>query len=233
MKIDNREQANFYYSKMHEVLKEYLQDWNINPINLRKYFKKGSSKYNNFLERSGLSEVKGIHRVFDDVLDDMASFKKEYIASYESFTLNNESILSLKSALYLNLKEANLDMEKFLADYFDTNLSLVTGLSLTKHLYLVEDWDTDKYIYIYDQDDIDTITDNFMNYFYQFASKKDIDLVFNLSLNLKNLISFDDFSSKVEDSLTEQKVIDIICSLTESKFIIKKEKYFIFHTDNF
>jgi hypothetical protein len=233
MKIENKDQANFYYKKVNELLSEYLDKWNINPINLRKYFKKGSSKYKNFLERNGLSEVKGIERVFDDILDDMSYFKKEYIAKFESFTLIDNSILSLKSALYLNLKEASIDMEKALADYYDTNLSFVTPLSLLKHFYLVEDWDKDIHVYIFDEEDIEIIKNNFMNYFYQFSSKKDIDLFFNLSVNMKNLISFDDFSKKIEDSLDDDKIVEIISSLLNSKFIDKKEKYFIFKSDKF
>lgn len=233
MKIQTREQANFYYKKVNDLLNEYLEKWDINPINLRKYFKKGSTKYKSFLERNGLADVKGIEKVFDDILDDMVSFKKEYIAKFESYTMVNDEIPSLKSALYFKLKEASLEMEKFLADYFDTNLSFVTPLSLTKHLYLIEDWDKDKHVYIFDEEDLEIIKNNFMNYFYQYASKKDIDLFFNLSVNMKNLMSFEEFSKKVEDSLTEEKNIEIISSLIESKFIGKKEKYFIFQSNNF
>ena len=233
MKIENKEHANFYYKKMNELLSDYLDKWNIDPINLRKYFKKGSTKYKNFLERNGLSNIKGIERVFDDILDDMASFKKEYIATFESYSVVSGEFTNLRSALYFNLKEADIEMEKFLADYFDTNLSFVTGLSLTKHLYLVEDWNKDMHIYIYDQEDIDIIKNNFMNYFYQYSSKKDLDLFFNLSVNMKNLISFSDFSEKIKDSLTDDKIVEIISSLTDSKFVEKSEKYFIFQTDKF
>ncbi len=230
MKIENSSQANYYYNHIHELLKDYTVEWSIKPSNLRKYFKKGSKRYKNFLERNDLSEIKGIDVVFNDILDDMSSFEKEHVMKFESFLEKtpDESILSFIKS---NLKEVDIKMEKFLADFFDTNLSNITLLSPSKHLYNIEDWEEEKKIYIYDLEDLEVIKTNLIKYLYNYVIKQEIPMILKIDLLVGDLINFEDFSKKMEKSLNEDKLLDTISTILSSEFLIRKNNYFLWKSN--
>jgi hypothetical protein len=231
MKIENSSQANYYYNHIHDLLKDYTEQWGIKASNLRRYFKKGSKKYKNFLERNNLLGIKGIEVVFNDILDDMSSFEKEYVMKFESFLEKNPNEFSLFSSIKLNLKESDIKMEKFLADFFDTNLSNITLLSPSKHLYNIEDWEEEKKVYIYDLEDIEVINKNLIKYLYNHIIKQEISMIFKIDLLIGDLINFEDFSLKIEKHLTDDKLIEIISMILSSEFLVKKNNYFLWKSN--
>lgn len=230
MKIENSTQANYYYNHIHSLLKEYTEQWNILPSSLRKYFKKGSKKYKSFLERNDLISIKGIEIIFNDILDDMSSFEKEYVMKFESFVESNTSN-SIISSLRLNIKEADIKTEKFLADFFDTNLSNITLLSPSKHLYNIEDWDEEKKVYVFSKENLFIMMENLVKYLYDDFIKKEISTLFMISFMLDDLISFDDFFEKINKIITEPKLIEIISSLLSSTFLENKNDFYIWKSN--
>ena len=229
MKIENSQQAKYYYKHINDLLKNYIEDWGIKPSNLRKYFKKNSKKYNNFLERNGLMEIKGIKTILDDILDDLYSFEKEYVKKFESFVSGDNN--SLKNIFYKNIKESDIKMEKILADYFDTNLSDVKPISSSKHLFKISTWDSDDLVYIYDEEDLNIIKNNIIEYFYNHISSKEVDILYNISFVLKNIVSFDDFNQKIEDKIDNKKIIEIISELLSSEFLENYNNFYIWKSN--
>ena len=127
MSINNREDLNKYYDIINELVDEYIDKWKIRPSRLKKYLKPGTKRFQNFLNRNNLSEVNGSDRILRDIIDDRTSMEKDGILTFESYKLfesDNFEIKSLEECLYKGVEKADLKMEKVLADYFDTNLSL-------------------------------------------------------------------------------------------------------------
>jgi hypothetical protein len=53
MSINSREDANRYYQVVNKLVDEYMDKWKIRPVNLKKYLKEGSDKFEKFIERNG------------------------------------------------------------------------------------------------------------------------------------------------------------------------------------
>ena len=59
MSINNREDANRYYQMINDLVDEYTEKNKIRPSNLKRYLQPGSERFNKFLERNKLKDVKG------------------------------------------------------------------------------------------------------------------------------------------------------------------------------
>ena len=59
MSINNTEDANKYYQLINNLIDKYIVDNGIRPSKLRNYLKPGGDRFNKFLERNKLKDIKG------------------------------------------------------------------------------------------------------------------------------------------------------------------------------
>jgi hypothetical protein len=231
MSINNREEANKYYQLVNELVDDYIDKWKIRPSNLKRYLKTGSERFNKFILRNNLSEVNGINKVISDVIDDRVSMETDGVMAFESFKYFESSefkIESLKQTLYKGIEKSDINMEKALADYFDTNLGDIDVLDSDKHLFKVSGWsDDDIKVVIYSNEDLELITDNIFEHLYEELTKKEIEITNNIKINLDKLIDKDKFNEQFSDIFNDKKVVENISDLLSAKYKANKGKYHI------
>ena len=231
MSINNREEANRYYQLVNELVDDYIDKWKIRPSNLKRYLKPGSERFNKFILRNNLSEVVGINRVINDVIEDRVSMEKDGVMAFESFKYFESSdfkIDSLKQTLYKGIEKSDINMEKALADYFDTNLGDIDVLDSDKHLFKISGWsDEDIKAIIYSEEDLDVITNNIFEHLYDELVKKEVEITENIKISLNKLIDKDKFNEQFSDIFDEKKIIKTISDLLSSEWKEKTNKYHI------
>jgi hypothetical protein len=233
MSINNREDANKYYQIVNELVDDYIDKWKIRPSNLKRYLTPGSERFNKFLLRNNLSEVKGADRVLADVISDRASMEEDGVITFESFLYfesNEFKVESLKQCLYKGIEKADIKMEKVLADHFDTNLGSIDIIDADKHIFKLEDWEGDDWkVIIYSNEEMELIKSNMIDYLYDEISKKEVELVNNISISLSKLVNKDNFNDKMGDIFTKDFLNDTIteCLSGEFKFKSEVDNYFI------
>lgn len=214
MSINNREDANKYYHLINGLVDDYIETWKIRPSNLKRYLQPGTERFSKFLERNKLSDIKGTDIILRDVIEDRYNMEKDGIVTFESFNIlesNEFKIQSIKSCLYKGINKATIEMEKVLADYFDTNLGSVSVEDSDKHKFKIDDWGGEGLkVVIYSSEDIELIKYNIVEHLYEEVSKKEIELVEGMSISLESLIDFQNFSNKVSGKLTTEENCQLI-----------------------
>jgi hypothetical protein len=233
MSISNREDANKYYHLINELVDDYIDKWKIRPSNLKKYLKPGSERFNKFLLRNKLSEVKGASVILSDIIEDRASMEKDGVLKFETFKYfesNDFKIDSLKECLYKGIEKADIKMEKILADFFDTNLSSIDILDAYKHLFKLENWENDDWkVIIYSKEDLDIIKENIIENIYKEINEKEVELSSNIKVSLSKLIDNEIFYKKMIDIFTEDNLIKKVTDLLGDNYSFKSKisSYFI------
>ena len=230
MSINNREDLNNYYNIINELVDEYIDKWKIRPSRLKKYLKPGTKRFQNFLDRNKLSEVNGSGRILKDIIEDRTSMEKDGVLTFESYKIfesDEFEIKSMSQCLYKGIEKANLKMEKVLADYFDTNLSSISVEDSEKHIFKVDTWSDEKKVIVYSKEELDLIRENIYDHLYLELSKKNVDLVDNLSIELTDLIEKDKLMDKLESIFNKEFTIKTISKLIDYKFESERSDHFI------
>lgn len=230
MSINNREDLNNYYNIINELVDEYIDKWKIRPSRLKKYLKPGTKRFQNFLDRNKLSEVNGSGRILKDIIEDRTSMEKDGVLTFESYKIfesDEFEIKSMSQCLYKGIEKANLKMEKVLADYFDTNLSSISVEDSEKHIFKVDTWSDEKKVIAYSKEELDLIRENIYDHLYLELSKKNVDLVDNLSIELTDLIEKDKLMDKLESIFNKEFTIKTISKLIDYKFESERSDHFI------
>lgn len=213
MSIKSREDANKYYTIINELVDDYIDKWKIRPMNLRKYLKEGSVRIDKFIKRNGLSDINGIKRIVNDVIDDRVHMEKDGVLTFENFKLfesNEFKINSLSQCLYKGIGKADIKSEKILADHFDSNLSQIDIIDSEKHLFKINNWENkDLLVIIYNNEEFDIIKSNIKEYLLNELLKKEIDFV-GIKLNIENFIDSDKFEKSISDKLSDDKLTEMV-----------------------
>ena len=238
MSINNREDANKYYQKINELIDDYMDKWKIRPSNLKRYLQPGSERFNKFLLRNDLKEVNGIDRVLSDVIDDRVNMETDGVLTFESFKFfesDEFKVSNLKGSLYKGVEKSDLNMEKVLADVFDTNLGSIDVVDSDKHFFKVNDWNGKNInVLIYSLEELKVIEGNIFDYLYNELCKKDIELTSNIHVKLSDLVKRDIFEDKMygifkinEDGNTPDFLIKLISDITNMSYQKSFNNYFI------
>lgn len=191
MSINNREDANKYYQQINELIDDYMDKWKIRPSNLKRYLQPGSERFTKFLHRNNLKEVNGIDRVLSDVIDDRVNMETDGVLTFESFKIfesDEFKVSNLKQALYKGIEKADLNMEKVLADVFDTNLGSIDVVDSDKHFFKVNDWNgKDINVLIYSKEDLELIKNNIIDSLYEELKSKKVLLGGLIELSLSSI----------------------------------------------
>lgn len=230
--MTNHEDVNKYYNQINGLIDEYLETHRIKPSNLKRYLKKGSERFQNFLKRNNLDGIKGAERVLQDVIDDRYALESDKILTFESFNIFESQefkILDLKECLYKGISKSTLEHEKILADAFDTNLGLIDPIDGDKHIYSVEGFSKDKIkAIIYTSPEIDVIKNNIQEYAWEVLSKSNVKITDGISIQLGNLINKELFYKNVENVVNKQSTIDTIKSVLGMDLKENSENFTIF-----
>jgi hypothetical protein len=214
MSIGSREDANKYYQLINGLVDEYLESHKIRPSRLKKYLTPGGQRFNKFLERNKLNSIQGADRILRDVIEDREYMEKDGVITFESFNLFESSewkISNLKQCIYKGIDKAGIDMEKVLADYFDTNLGSIDVLDSDKHKFKIEDWKNDDWmIVVYSEEELDVIKENIIDHLLDEISEKELELGGDIKIKLNDLIKEEIFSEKLNEILTKTKMCKII-----------------------
>lgn len=184
--INNREDANRYYQQINELIDDYIDKWKIKPSNLGRYLKPGSDRFNKLLGRNNLKEVNGIDRILSDVIEDRVNMERDSVLTFENFKFfeSDEFKLSnLKQCLYKGIEKVDINMEKVLADVFDTNLGSIDVIDSDKHVFKIDGVD----IVIYSKEDLEIIKNNMIDYLFEELKSKKVLLGGLVELSLSNI----------------------------------------------
>ncbi len=214
MSINTREDANKYYQIINGLIDDYIDNHKIRPSKLRTYLKPGGQRFNKFLERNKLKDIKGAEIILKDIIEDREHMESDGVITFESFNLLESTeykISNLKQCLYKGIEKSDIKMEKSLADYFDVNLGSIDVIDSEKHKFRLEDWQNDDWnVVIYSNEEYEIIKHNMIDHFYDEVEKKEIELVEGLSIKLSKLINNEEFSEKLKSELTESKLNSLI-----------------------
>ena len=233
MSINNREDANRYYQLINNLVDEYTERNKIRPSNLKRYLQPGSERFNRFLERNKLKDIKGASIILKDIIEDRVSMEKDGVITFESFKMFESEefkIQSLKQCLYKGIEKATQKMEKILADYFDTNLGDIDIVDSDKHIFKLNDWENSEWdVVIYSKEEMDVILTNVVEHMYEELSKKKIELSQHISIELYDLIKEDVFINKIQNILSDDMAKKLISDCLDNNFKFKDEfnDYFI------
>jgi hypothetical protein len=136
----------------------------------------------------------------------------------------------MKQCLYKGIEKATQNMEKVLADHFDTNLGDIDIVDTDKHIFKINDWNNhDVEVVIYSKEEMDVILTNIVEHLYGELSKKKIELSQHISIELSDLIKEDAFTTKIENILTGDLAKKLISDCLDNGFRFKDEfkGYFI------
>ena len=233
MSIKSREDANKYYQIVNELVDEYMSMEKIRPSMLKGYLSPGSKNFNNFIQRRDeIKGIKGIEIVLSDVIEDRASMESDGVLTFENFKFfesDEFKIASMKQCLYKGIEKADLNMEKVLADVFDTNLGSIDLVDTDKHCFKIEE---EEEVFIYSKEDIDIIELNIIDHLYDELCKKDVVLTDDISMNLSDLVGKEAFVKKLDEFFTEEFLLKLIGGLLDSEYYkegesVGKGNYFI------
>lgn len=193
MSINNREDANKYYQEINKLIDDYMESGKIRPSNLKNYLKPGSDRSKKFLARNNYKEVVGIDQVFSDVIEDRVNMERDGVLSFENFKFfesDEFKISNLKVCLYKGIEKVDLNMEKVLADVFDTNLGSIDVIDSSKHIFKINDWNGENInILIYSKDDLELIKSNLVDCLYDELTSKKVLLGGLIEISLKDITS--------------------------------------------
>jgi hypothetical protein len=222
MSINTREDANKYYQMINNLVDEYTEKNKIRPSNLKRYLQPGSERFNRFLERNKLKDIKGASVILKDIIEDRDSMEKDGVITFESFKMFESEefkIHSMKQCLYKGIEKATQQMEKVLADHFDTNLGDIDIIDADKHIFKINDWNNyDAEVVIYSKEELEVIEGNMIDHLYSELSKSKISLTDSISIELSDLVKKEAFESKMLDFFTKDFLIKTISDLLNGEF---------------
>jgi len=222
MSINTREDANKYYQMINNLVDEYTEKNKIRPSNLKRYLQPGSERFNRFLERNKLKDIKGASVILKDIIEDRDSMEKDGVITFESFKMFESEefkIHSMKQCLYKGIEKATQQMEKVLADHFDTNLGDIDIIDADKHMFKINDWNNyDAEVVIYSKEELEVIEGNMIDHLYSELSKSKISLTDSISIELSDLVKKEAFENKMLDFFTKDFLIKTISDLLNGEF---------------
>ena len=217
--INNREDANKYYQQVNELIDDYMDKWKVRPSSLKRFLPNGSERFNKFLHRNNLKDVNGIEQVLSDVINDRVNMVKDGVLTFENFKVfesDEFKVSNLRQCLYKGIEKADLNMEKVLADVFDTNLGSIDVVDSGKHIFKVNDWNgKDINVLIYSKEDLELIKSNLVDCLYDELTSKKVLLGGLIDVSLVDFVSQDGFTTMMSNQLSGDGLNDIINHLLE------------------
>jgi hypothetical protein len=149
--------------------------------------------------------------------------------SYKLYESEEFKITSLIQCLYKGIGKTDINTEKFLADYFDTNLSHIDIVDSDRHIFKINDWENkDLIAIVYNNDELDIIKENIKEYLTGLLLNKKVDLL-GLEVKLESIIDKTKAEEYIQSELGDKRITDLINNSLEqnyTKFNYKKTDKF-------
>jgi hypothetical protein len=220
--IKNSDDANKYYSLVESHVSDYLakysKKFDVEPLKLAQHLLKNKSLLVEFLSKRGLSEVSGINRVVQDVLEDIVSFYKDNILTFENFNFssNQRSNSSFKGCLFLGISEPTIEHEKLLADLFDCSLSHVECVNPQKRIFRVDSAELESVV-VYTDSELDIIYENMLEYLVNEFINKDLSVEGVYLGSLGDIVDSESVSNKLKGVFSKEDCREKVCVLLSGK----------------
>ena len=131
--------------------------------------------------------------------------------NFKFFESDEFKVSNLKQCLYKGIEKADLNMEKVVADVFDTNLGSIDVVDSGKHIFKVNDWNgKDINVLIYSKEDLELIKSNLVDCLYDELTSKKVLLGGLIDVSLVDFVSQDGFTTMMNDQLSGDGLNDII-----------------------
>lgn len=216
MRISSTAEANEYYAKINSLVDEYINEWKIKPSSLKNYLKPDGKRFRQFLARNEMINVIGSDKILKDVIEDRCALEKDGVLTFESFkftTSDDYRIGIISDEIFKGIENSELSHEKCIADYFDVSLSNIEIIDSKKHLFRIEDWENDDLnVVVYDQEDLDIINTNLVNFFIGKSTQHVVDIIPGMQVKLSDIISKENTENVVRENLTEALITKLIAS---------------------
>jgi hypothetical protein len=167
--IKSSDDANRYYSLIDSHIESYVNNYyskyGVEARKIEEHLLKNKGLINDFLKKRGLSEVSGINRIVQDVLEDRIALHKDSVMTFESFSFSEKSNTSssFKECLFLGISEPTIEHEKLLADLFDCSLSHIECVNSQKRIFRVDSSELESVI-VYTDSELGVIYENMLDY---------------------------------------------------------------------
>lgn len=226
--IKSSDDANKYYSIVDSHIESYVNNYNskfgVDQRKIEEHLLKNKSLMTDFLKKRGLSEISGINRVVQDVLEDRIALYKDSVMTFENFSLLESldyNLNSLKECLYLGISEVSVEHEKMLADLFDCSLSHVECVSPERRIFRIDSEDLESVV-VYLDNELEIIHSNMISFFVKDLLSKPIS---SSSIDFGVMGDFCE-ESQVNEIITKRFSIDNckdkICELLVGKNLVTK-----------
>lgn len=216
----NREELNVLYSRVNELIDEYLDKWKINPIKLKTYLKKGTDRYDKFKKRNNLENVERIDKIIFDVIEDRCSTPMLF-ESVRNFD-------SLLDCVINGLERPDINAEKELSIIFDVNVGDIDIEDSKRHIFSIDNWDTKFNVVILSLDEFELIRLNLRDFLYNRLSNTSITIPNALKIDLSGLIDIESYKNRSDEFIDEKFTIKIIEDQFNCKLNKKTNSYYIF-----
>jgi hypothetical protein len=220
--IKNSDDANKYYSLVESHVSDYLtkysQKFDIEPLKIAQHLLRNKNLLLEFISKRGLSEVSGINRVVQDVLEDIVAYHKDSVMTFESFSFSEKSnsISSFKECLFLGISEPTIDHEKLLADLFDCSLSHIDCVNSQKRIFRVDSVELESCV-VYTDSELKIIYENMLEYLVNVFLDKDLSVEGIFLGNLSDIVSTDTVKRKLQVVFSLEDCREKICELLSGK----------------
>jgi hypothetical protein len=203
-----------YYSIVNDLIDEYVNKWKIRPSKLRKYFRIGGKNYIKFIKRNNLENIENIGKIVKDIIDDRYFMEKDGVLTFESFNISYDEDINI----FTLIERVDIDYEKAIADYYDTNLGSINLIDTNKHIFEIENWDNNNFkVMIMSNEDIDILKNNISEIKYNNISSDSIKLG-NIDIKMYDVLSEENFKKNLFDKLSIDVVIEHINEYNNSNY---------------
>lgn len=201
-KISNREEANDYYKIINKGVDEFVSKTKAMPSEVHKYLNKNKKR---FLKQLELNDIDGIENVLGDVISHRKHLQDDKVVTFENFSKLNES--------FVELSKPSVEIEKILADKYNTSLGHIEIIDPQNHLYKINDFGKDVFCICLTHDDIVNLKLVICNKFIETIKSKVI--------NISELVGFPMPSLKfwVSDFSSDNLLKDVISSKIDRNYI--------------
>jgi hypothetical protein len=222
--IKSSDDANRYYSLIDSHIESYVNNYyskyGVEARKIEEHLLKNKELINDFLKKRGLSEVSGINRIVQDVLEDRIALHKDSVMTFESFSFSEKSNTSssFKECLFLGISEPTIEHEKLLADLFDCSLSHIECVNSQKRIFRIDSSELESVI-VYTDSELYVIYENMLDYLVDKFLKQELsvegfslgalsDIVYPVVIRgrLETNFSLEDCRSKICELLSGSEV---------------------------
>ncbi len=197
-KISNREDANYYFKLVNQLVDKFIGDTKATPNEIFNYINRNISS---FILKNELGDVFGIEKIIKDVINHRKNMEDDKVITFESYSRLNEN----KS----ELNNLSIEKEKFLADYYNVSLSHIDLVNSDMSLYSINDFGKIFFVVLLSDLDLTEIKDHL---------KKEMELEINdssitskgLKFWVSEFVNTELLDTYIDSKITNEQIFKVV-----------------------